>query len=153
MFAPFGYEIKCGTRGGVIKVLTLIEPWATLIAKGIKKVETRSWKTNYKGELYIHSSKRKLTKTAENRDLMKLVDESELQYGKILCKCKLVDCICMTEDYIENIKKSNPTEYLCGIYEVGRYAFILNDIEALDKPIQATGKLGVWNYDIEKESL
>lgn len=33
-----------------MKVLILIEPYATLIKK--KFVETRSWKTEYRGELY-----------------------------------------------------------------------------------------------------
>lgn len=36
-----------------MKVLSLTEPYATLIKEGKKKVETRSWKTSYRGELYI----------------------------------------------------------------------------------------------------
>lgn len=33
-----------------MKALTIIQPWATLIASGHKMNETRSWKTNYRGE-------------------------------------------------------------------------------------------------------
>ena len=39
-----------------MKVLSLTEPYATLIKKGVKTIETRSWKTNYRGKLYIHAS-------------------------------------------------------------------------------------------------
>ncbi len=39
-----------------MKVLSLTEPCATLIKEKIKKVETRSWKTSYRGELYINAS-------------------------------------------------------------------------------------------------
>ena len=39
-----------------MKVITIKQPWATLIAEGIKKYEFRSWKTNYRGEIYIHAS-------------------------------------------------------------------------------------------------
>ena len=39
-----------------MKVLSLTEPYATLIKKGIKTIETRSWKTNYRGKLFIHAS-------------------------------------------------------------------------------------------------
>ena len=39
-----------------MKVLSIKEPFASLISLGIKKIETRSWKTNYKGEIYIHAS-------------------------------------------------------------------------------------------------
>ena len=40
----------------MIKVLSLTEPFATLIKKGVKTIEIRSWKTNYRGKLYIHAS-------------------------------------------------------------------------------------------------
>lgn len=39
-----------------MKVLSIKEPFASLISLSIKKIETRSWKTNYKGEIYIHAS-------------------------------------------------------------------------------------------------
>lgn len=35
--------------------LTLTQPWATLIAIGAKKIETRSWATSYRGPLAIHA--------------------------------------------------------------------------------------------------
>ena len=38
-----------------MKVLTLKQPWATLVAEGIKKYEFRWWKTNYKGKILIHT--------------------------------------------------------------------------------------------------
>lgn len=39
-----------------MKVLSIKEPFATLIKDGVKRYETRSWKTNYRGEIYIHAS-------------------------------------------------------------------------------------------------
>lgn len=38
-----------------MKVLTLKQPWATLVAEGIKKYEFRSWKTKYRGKILIHA--------------------------------------------------------------------------------------------------
>lgn len=38
-----------------MKVLTLHQPWASLIALGIKTIETRSWSTQYWGPLAIHA--------------------------------------------------------------------------------------------------
>ena len=38
-------------KGGNMKVLSLLEPWASLIKENKKKIETRSWKTSYRGEL------------------------------------------------------------------------------------------------------
>ncbi len=53
----------------------------------------------------------------------------------------------MTEEYINNMKENNYKEYICGEYSVGRYAWILENVELLDKPILAKGHLGVWNYE------
>ena len=39
-----------------MKVISIKEPFATLIKDGVKVYETRSWKTNYRGEIYIHAS-------------------------------------------------------------------------------------------------
>ena len=38
-----------------VKVLSIKEPYATLICNKKKSIETRSYKTNYRGELYIHA--------------------------------------------------------------------------------------------------
>ena len=40
-----------------MKVITLKQPWATLVAEGLKKYEFRSWKLNYRGEILIHAGK------------------------------------------------------------------------------------------------
>lgn len=133
-----------------MKVLSLTEPYATLIKEKTKRIETRSWKTSYRGELYIHASNTKIPKRyRENQELMSLVKNKDYPYGQIICKAKLVDCIKMTKDWIEKIKKENKKEYLSGIYEEGRYAWILEDIEILNHPIYAKGSLNVWTFNEE----
>ena len=70
-----------------MKVLSLIEPYATLIVEKKKKIETRSWKTNYRGILYIHASLTKMDKKdKENKTLLALVKNEPLNYGMIICK-------------------------------------------------------------------
>lgn len=124
-----------------MKALSIREPYASLIKEGIKKIETRSFRTKYRGELLIHASKGKSEASDEVLSLL----EGEMNPGCILCKCKLVDCVYMDEEYIENIKK-NHSEYICGRYEVGRYGWVLEDIEVIE-PIPAKGQLGFWNYE------
>ena len=129
-----------------MKVLTIKEPFATLIKNKIKYIETRSWKTNYRGELYIQAGVAKLTKEVkERKELSDLYSEDELKYGYIICKCNLVDCIEMTEEFIEKEKQKNPNNFIAGRYEVGRYAWVLDEVEPI-KPIRVKGQLGIWNY-------
>ena len=125
-----------------MKVLSLTEPYATLIMKGKKNIETRSWKTSYRGELYIHASSTKIPKEwKDNKELMYLVKDSSLNFGNIICKCSLVDCVYMTKEYVENMKN------ICGEYKEGRYAWILENIQVLKNTIKAKGHLSIWNYE------
>lgn len=78
---------------------------------------------------------------------MGLVDNIPLNYGNIICKCDLVDCIYMTKEYVEDMKNNNYQEYICGLYEEGRYAWILENIEPLPNVIKAKGHLSIWNYE------
>lgn len=126
-----------------MKVLTIREPFATLIKDKVKRYETRNWKTNYRGEIYIHSAKMK--SKASNVSIASTYLKSEENPEHIICKCLLKDCIYMTEDFIKEVKKS-PEEYNSGHYEIGRYAWELEVIEVLDNPIYTKGKLGIWNY-------
>ena len=62
-----------------MKVLSIKEPWATLIASKQKYIETRSWKTSYRGELYIHASKKLINKKDEKiKELLKLLPTQEM---------------------------------------------------------------------------
>lgn len=129
-----------------MKVLSVREPYATLIKNGIKKIETRSYKTNYRGELYIHTSLKMYDNYQDNKELLSLIKNHNFKLGYIICKCRLINCLYMTEEFIQDIKENNYQEYICGDYKVGRYAWILDDIEVLNNPIGAKGSLGIWNY-------
>ncbi|RZJ91586.1 MAG: ASCH domain-containing protein, partial [Chryseobacterium sp.] len=39
-----------------MKSLSIKQPWASLIASGIKDIENRTWATKYRGRIYIHAS-------------------------------------------------------------------------------------------------
>lgn len=137
-----------------MKVLSLTEPCATLIKEKKKLIETRSWKTDYRGELYIHASATSIPKNwKEDKEFMALVDNIPLNFGNIICKCNLVDCIYMTKEYVENMKDNNHQEYICGKYEEGRYAWVLENITPLEHSIKAKGQLNIWNYYNEFEIM
>ena len=135
-----------------MKVISIKEPFATLITNGIKRIETRSWKTNYRGELFIHASGKSLAKEFLTNDfIVDLIKDMNMNYGNIICKCNLVDCVYMDEKFLEFIKQ-NPTEYNLGEYKLGRYAWLLEDIEPIN-PIPAKGQLNIWNFDENIEGL
>lgn len=142
-----------------MKVITLIQPWATLIALGEKKIETRSWRTKYRGELLIHAGK-KINKEICNQEPYKRVlakhgyTVDNLPTSVIIAKCNLADCLSVKENHswlmavLEDESCVGPPEYIYGDYEQGRYAWKLDNVEMLREPITAKGKLGLWEKDI-----
>lgn len=130
-----------------MKVLTIKEPFASLIKDQKKFIETRSWKTKYRGELYIHAGLSTYKKDNGEKLYLDLAKETEINPGKIICKCNLEDCVYMTEEFIADLKQNNYQEYVLGDYKVGRYAWVLTDIKPLENPIEAKGKLSIWNYE------
>lgn len=68
-----------------MKVITLWEPWASLIAVGAKMIETRSWNTNYRGRIAIHAAK-KIVKLHPVVDILMAANDlsHNLQHGKIV---------------------------------------------------------------------
>lgn len=42
-----------------MKAISLWQPWASLVALGVKTIETRSWSTKYRGPLTIHAAARR----------------------------------------------------------------------------------------------
>lgn len=131
-----------------MKVLSIKEPYATLIACGNKLIETRSWKTNYRGEIFIHASGTKLAKEyLTNEYVLSLITNLNLNFGNIICKANLIDCVYMDDNFLNKIKL-NAKEYNLGLYEKGRYAWIFENVEPI-YPIPVKGKLNIWNYEGE----
>lgn len=127
-----------------MKALTITEPYASLIRDGVKHIETRSWKTRYRGPILVHASGKAIPRAyRENTDLMELV--ADTHPGCILCKARLVDCIEMTDDWIATLSE---TERICGFYSPGRYGWVLEDIEPVE-PVPVKGKLGLWECEVD----
>ena len=135
-----------------MKVISIKEPFATLIRNGDKKIETRSWKTNYRGELFIHASGKNIAKEFLINDyVISLIDGLNMNYGNIICRGNLVDCVYMDERFLNSIKEDEK-EFKLGLYELGRYAWIFENVEPI-YPIPAKGQLNIWNYDGDYEVI
>lgn len=140
-----------------MKVITIIQPWATLIAIGEKRFETRSWKTNYRGDLAIHAGKKVDKKICREEPFLTVLQNhgysaDSLPSGLIIAKGRLANCYEVIHsngefavlDGDQVIISGN--EYLFGDYSEGRFAWELDHVELLKEPIPAKGQLGIWEY-------
>ena len=146
--------------------LSLTQPWATLVAIGAKRIETRSWATKYRGPLAIHASK---GFPVTCKDLVGQMPFSHalsphfrdghagvvaaLPLGAVIATCRLVDCklIVGTPHGLTPSGKGRmlppiEPEFSFGDYTPGRYGWILEDVKLLPAPVPAKGMLGLWEW-------
>ena len=126
-----------------MKVLTIKQPWASLIMLGLKKYEFRSWKTEYRGELLIHAGKG-IDKDGMER-LKKYIPEN-MPTEKFLGKVRLIDCIKISPEFYDKVQKENKDIYAKSVFNQD-YAWQMEVIEVYDNPIKVKGKLRLWNYE------
>jgi hypothetical protein len=132
-----------------VRILTLTQPWATLVAIGAKRVETRSWTTNYRGDLGIHAAvgfpkaARALCLEEPFRSWLKeagVTKPTDLPCGEILCVARLQDVV-PAENVLSWI---NDDERAFGDYSAGRFAWVFGARAIpLESPIRSKGGLGL----------
>jgi hypothetical protein len=140
-----------------MKVISIIQPWATLIAIGEKNFETRSWSTKYRGPIAIHASK-KIDKTVCKSEPFRSVleaygyTEKELPTGMIIATAHLTECFKVEKDCGDYAVITDGfiagNEYKFGDYTPGRFAWLLVRRKLLENPIPAKGQLGLWEHQL-----
>lgn len=141
-----------------MKALTIWQPYSSLWAKGVKKYETRSWATSYRGPIAIHAAKRPVRKVIDSLgeqgawDTLKTIESlfqlpgelDQLPTGAIVGTANLVGCNLITEEFVAQL---SPQELALGDFTIGRYAWEITDRIVFDNPIQAKGAQGFWNWE------
>ncbi len=107
-----------------IKSISIKEPYATWIMQGLKDIETRTWKTKYRGKLLIVASKHPKT------------DNS----GLALCVVDLV--------HIRKMKPEDMAGALCS-YFPNRYSWVLKNPRRIKK-FNVIGRQGIYNVPNKK---
>lgn len=127
-----------------MKVITIKQPFATLIAEGLKEYEFRTWRTKYRGDILIHAGK------GIDKKAMKSYEHLNLEYpnGCIIAKATITDCVYIDDKMRETLKKKDPLVYSSIIKHTdwNGYGFKLENVEKIE-PIPVNGKLSLWDYD------
>lgn len=156
-----------------MRALSLWQPWASLIAFGAKRWETRSWGTDYRGELLIHAAKQKSPEIIDSRFIEEAIqtlghaDFDALPRGKVVAVCDLTACYriippaptprpeqygaegeremseCLFVTYGLNMTGAR-RDHLFGDWSVGRVVWRLENIRRLVDPIPLLGRQGLF---------
>lgn len=156
--------------------LTLTQPWATLIAVGAKKIETRSWFSSHRAELAIHAAKsfprdaqalcyrepfRSVLETAgslQPHHVWPNWRELVLPLGAVVAVGR-IETIGVIELQGQQFRlrcvgRNVPVdgvELELGDYSPGRYGWVFTQVRRLPEPIPCRGAQGLWTVPDEVE--
>lgn len=126
-----------------MKCLMLKQPWAHLVATGKKTMETRTWRTNYRGQLAIGASQ------AHDVDGDVYLRSRSIQFppaiqmvrGAIVATATLRDVVAYTPELVP--------QGLCP-HTAGevRYGWLLEDVKMLERPVPVKGRLGLFDLPL-----
>lgn len=111
---------------GGVPALSVQQPWASLLVSGVKDVENRTWRTKYRGWLFVHASAR------PDRYAADVADEHHLTgapLGVVLGAVRLVDCV-----------RYHESDWALP----DQWNWVVDGAKALPEPVPCKGALGLW---------
>ena len=119
--------MEAQNRPRAIRVLSIRQPWAELIVSGVKRIENRSWSTNYRGPVLIHAGLRPTdAPIAEIERKFAIKIPRDLPRGGVVGIARLAGVVTVSDD----------------LFFEGPYGLVM--VGALRLPfIPATGALGL----------
>jgi hypothetical protein len=148
-----------------VKCISLWQPWASLLAAGKKRVETRGWATRHRGPLLVHAAK------LWNDELIALCDTDPfraalreigaatdagltLPFGAVVGRVDVIDCFPTADVSFHHVNRLSgtrderggrkylivgPTERAFGDYRPGRFAWLCGNPVPFGRPIPYRG--------------
>ena len=139
----------------MIKAITVWQPWATLIAEGVKEYETRSWEPMADGVqigdvIGIHAAKRAVVEMELHHSIIHINRTSrrieELPLGAMVAVVRLAHVV-RTDDYHKiGAAGIGPRELSVGDWSDDRFAWRLEVIRRLHRPVPIEGKQRFWDW-------
>lgn len=151
-----------------MKAISLWQPWASAIALGYKRIETRGWSTPYRGTLAIHAAKTTVGMEMARRGTALELEHwistfgigrqglsglfAGLPLGAVIATCRLVDVVPADDAGIQaqldewrSAVLGRVRERDFGDYRPGRFAWLLADVVPLAKPWPCRGRQKVFD--------
>lgn len=154
----------------ILPTITLHQPWASLIAEGVKRYETRPRRTHKRGFVAIHAAK-VWSRGQRNHQLRQAgFHYGEDHYGfaefiepmplgSVVAVAELTDCQLMANGpysapgALIGMDGVGAGERFCGDWRPGRYAWRLENVRKLLEPFPAKGKQCWWYCDVPDELI
>lgn len=148
-----------------VKSISLWQPWADLLVRGVKRYETRGWEMKHRGPLAIHAALKPFRPKNYPASFNSFLDNlpawqelgersverfevSELKYGGLVGVVNVTD-----SQSTSALKYMNPIDEMLGDYGQGRWYSRCKKIRQFPEMIPCRGTQGFFYTDLASEAL
>ncbi|XP_058486282.1 activating signal cointegrator 1 [Solea solea] len=127
--------------------LSMHQPWASLLVKGIKKVEGRTWYTSHRGRLWIAAAAKTPTpqEIAEVEAMYRHIYKKEIRFPKDYPTGCLLGCVHMT-DCLSQVQFKDQFPGTCE-ESASPFVFICANPQELLVKFPMKGKHKIWKLE------
>ena len=160
-----------------MKAITLHQPWASLIACGLKTIETRDWpppRAVVGERIAIHAGKRDPDSWEWNDDIRLACEpwDFDIPLGVVVATARLAEVRKVTQNprvrrwepdyrYVLATSRISTLDHReikidsFGDFSLGRWLWMLTDIQRIEPPVPARGRQRLWDWcpDMEEEIM
>lgn len=124
-----------------LPALSVRQPWASLIVWGLKRIEVRTWTTDYRGALLIHASK------TLDQEALRRYPLDHLVVGALVGAVRLVEVEPFTPDLWAKLREDH-----LDLHPLPRqpsfYAWHLSDPQCFTEPPPWRGDRGLFAVEV-----
>jgi hypothetical protein len=125
-----------------MRALTICQPYAELILRGLKRVENRTWSIDYRGAILIHAGQSKKFFTADNYG----IGLAEMDFGAVVGVAQVRGCIAFHPGKRLDPLVLEAWPWLDGhVHCEGPYCWILEDVFRFQSPVPFRGFQGIFH--------
>ena len=128
-----------------MKALSMKQPVPELILNKKKTIETRTWKSDFRGEFLIHASNNFMDSMIKKFKL----EKERLVTGAIVGKAEITGL--KVYNTLEEFNKDLDKHLLAEPKKLPTYGYILENIEKLQNPIKIKGKLNFFEVNLDEK--
>lgn len=138
-----------------MKALSILQPWAQVLALGIKKCETRSWATTYRGPFLIHAGmkfsqeQKKILRSEEFNNYAPHI--TAFPRGFIIGAACITNCMPARDWKANSIAEDRLREHILGDTMDGRFVWEITHPVLFERPFPYKGQLQFFNVDLSAD--
>ena len=129
-----------------MRALSIHQPWASYLAHAVKRYETRSWHTTYRGLVAIHAGKFDGFVTPGMVEHHPDAGAIRFPLGVVVAVGNLREVL-HTADHAANVTLE---EQRLGDWSAGRFAWGFENMTLLRVPVPLRGFQGLWRLTPEQ---